>query len=55
MFDGNKNHTNVIHHTHNGMDRLNFSLKFTARQAYLMVMALYRENWIIRYDRYSFI
>jgi hypothetical protein len=26
VFDGNKYHTNFIHHTHNGMDPLNFNL-----------------------------
>jgi hypothetical protein len=25
LFDGNKYHTNLVHHTHNGMDRLNFN------------------------------
>jgi hypothetical protein len=31
VFDGNKTHINIFHHAHNGMDRLNFSLKITLK------------------------
>jgi hypothetical protein len=33
VFDSDKNHISIIHHTHNGIDPLNFNIKFTVRQA----------------------